>query len=79
MAFECKRHKETLDWFLYREEMYRTREDAVHAVKNGAVKVNGKYVKDTDYVPKKGDKFELIGYFNNKGSKWFTISVDLKD
>ena len=77
MSFECSRKKETLEWFLYREKFTSNREEADSMISDGKVQINGKIVKDKKYIPKKNDKFELIGYFGS-GSKWFQIDADVE-
>lgn len=79
MSFECTRKKETLEWFLYREKFTSNREEADSIINEGRVKINNKIVKDVKYIPKKGDKFELIEYFGKgRGSKWFIIDADVE-
>jgi len=76
MAFECNRKKETLEWFLYREGFCASRDESLKMIDAGKVKINNEIVKKKNYIPKKGDKFELIEYFG-KGSKWFKIDADV--
>jgi ribosomal protein S4 len=62
MAFQCDRKNETLEWFLFREKIYGSRDEALQAIKDGTVIVNGKAKKDPEYKPKKKDEFGVKGY-----------------
>lgn len=62
MAFQCERKNETLEWFLFREKIYGSKDEALQAIKEGTVIVNGKAKKDPTYKPKKNDEFRVKGH-----------------
>ena len=74
MAFICDRNGESLEWFLTREKIYGSREDAVSDIKAGKVTINGKVKKDPEYKPKKKDEFIIVDIHQRKYTISFTVA-----
>jgi predicted rRNA methylase YqxC with S4 and FtsJ domains len=71
---EDNRKNETLDWFLYREQLFSSRDEASFAIEKGDVIINGKCAKKKDYIPKKGDSFELKHRHGTLMSLYFEVN-----
>lgn len=62
---EKDRLGETLEWFLYREKVYSSRDEAIKAIIKGDITINDKIVKNVKYIPKKDDVFIISSLKRN--------------
>ena len=58
MPKEINRKGEDILDFLQREGFFK-KEQTLHLIAEGKIKINGKVCKRKTYKPKKGDKFEI--------------------